>query len=282
VRTTNAVLASAGGLGAAMVLACGLSGCGGDGAGETPAGASDDTSAAPTNTADTPYTTEDTMNDAETTGALTGQLEATKAGFRSRAPQTTQDLYARGTREVADSGILDAAKNVGDTAPGFELSDAAGRAVTLDGLLSQGPVVMVWYRGGWCPYCNLTLRAYQERLDEITALGATLVAISPELPDSSLSTKDKNELAFTVLSDRGNAVARDYGVVFTLNDDVKASYANFFSLVEFNGDDSGDLPLSATYVIDANGTIRWAFLDADYTKRAEPGDVIAALRAIDG
>ena len=217
---------------------------------------------------------------AEPTRPLQAELDARATGFAERAPEAIQTLYADGVQAVVDSGVVEGAKNVGDQAPGFTLENHEGESVSLSGLLEQGPVILVWYRGGWCPYCNLTLAAYQQRLDEIRDLGATLVALSPELPDKSLSTAQKSDLQFQVLSDVGNDVAREYGVVFKLTEGVRANYEQAFGLSEFNGDDSGELPLAATYVIDRDGVIRWAFLDADYRNRAEPADVIEALRLL--
>lgn len=213
-------------------------------------------------------------------GALRSELEARKAGFEERASDELKTLYADGLQAVVDAGAVENALSMGDQAPDFTLTNQNGQEVSLSSLLEDGPVVLLWYRGGWCPYCNLTLAAYQQRLDDIRAQGATLVAISPELPDRSISTAEKANLEFQVLSDVGNDVARQYGVVFTLTDGVKASYEQSFRLSEHNGDESGELPLAATYVIDRDGTIRWAFLDADYRNRAEPADVIDALERL--
>lgn len=210
------------------------------------------------------------------------ELEAKKAGFAERAPDDLKALYDDGLRAVVEAGVVENAKSMGDTAPNFTLTNQTGDEVSLEGLLEQGPVVLLWYRGGWCPYCNLTLAAYQERLEDIRAAGATLVALTPELPDRSISTAEKNELGFQVLSDVGNDVAREYGVVFQLTEGVQASYEQGFGMSEFNGDDSGELPLAATYVIDQSGTIRWAFLDADYRNRAEPQDVVTVLEGLSG
>ncbi len=211
---------------------------------------------------------------------LTTELEAKKAAFEQRASDEIKALYGGGTQAVIDAGVVENAKSMGDQAPNFTLTNQSGQEVSLSGLLEQGPVVLMWYRGGWCPYCNITLAAYQERLSDITAQGATLVALTPELPDKSMSTAEKNALEFQVLSDVGNEVAREYGVVFKLTDGVHESYEKGFGLSQFNGDESGELPLAATYVIDRDGTIRWAFLDADYRNRAEPADVIAALEKL--
>ncbi len=212
--------------------------------------------------------------------SLQEQLDARKATFRARTPQDLAEMMAEGNRKVAESGVLESAKQVGDDAPDFTLEDATGQPVSLASLLEKGPVVLLWYRGGWCPYCNLTLHAYQEHLDEIKSAGATLVALTPEVPDQSLSTAEKNELEFVVLSDTGNKVAREYGVVFELPPEIHELYQSRFDLHAYNGDDSGTLPLSATYVIAPNGKITYAFLDADYTNRADPVEVIEEVKAI--
>ena len=214
--------------------------------------------------------------------SLQTKIDDYKAGFASRADQEMKDSFQDGIDDVLRQGVLDRATNVGDTAPAFVLPNASGKSVALGSLLADGPVIVVWYRGGWCPYCNLTLRAYQERLDEITGLGATLVAISPELPDNALSTKEKGALEYEVLTDLDNRVAREYGVVFDLTEDVHRRYNELFGFDDHNGQASGELPLSATYVIDTDGTVTYAFLHHDYRERAEPSEVIDALRTTVG
>ena len=211
---------------------------------------------------------------------LQNKLEARRADFNQKAPQTTKDAYQRGVESVADSDILQQAKNEGDQAIEFTLSNAQGRSVSLAEYLKQGPVVLTWYRGGWCPYCNITLRALQQALPKIKAEGANLLALTPELPDKSLSTQEKNELEFEVLTDQDNQVAREYGLVFKLTLEVSELYKRNLSLSEYNGNDSDELPLAATYVIDQKGEIRYAFLDAEYRHRAEPEQIIEVLQSI--
>jgi len=151
--------------------------------------------------------------------------------------------------------------------------------VRLADLLERGPVVLTFYRGAWCPYCNLTLRAYQAALPAITALGATLVAVSPQTPDNSLTTVEKKELTFPVLSDAANVVARQYGLVVSLSEDVRPLYTAIGSaLPAYNGDQSWELPMAGTFVIARDGTARLAFVDPDYTHRLEPAEIVAALR----
>jgi peroxiredoxin len=208
------------------------------------------------------------------------ELEEFRAKSSRTAPPDRIKIYEQGIDEVRKSGALDKALKVGDRAPEFELPGANGQKVKLSELLARGPVVVTWYRGGWCPYCNISLRGFHKSLPEIRAAGASLVAISPELPDSSISTAEKNHLDFDVLSDRGNKTAHAYGVAYKIPPVVAAQFKGRLDLAKHNGDTSGELPLGVTYVIDRAGIIRYAFVDADYRKRAEPSDVVAALRGL--
>lgn len=211
---------------------------------------------------------------------LQEELNKIKQNFEANADTSVIELYDNGVNNVAQSGILDQAKNVGDKAPNFKLNNALGNNVELKDYLAKGNVVLTWYRGGWCPYCNLTLRALQAELPNFKANNATLLALTPELPDKSLSTSEKHNLEFEVLSDVGNKVAKDFGIMFKLPNDVASNYKNHFSLEEFNGDDSNELPLAATYIINTNGKITYAFLDADYRNRAEPTEITKALQTL--
>lgn len=216
-----------------------------------------------------------------TTQPLADQLAEYRAGFQQKAPQDAQATMAAATDALEASGIADQVLTVGDTAPDFELPDATGKPVRLSELLKQGPVVINFYRGEWCPYCNLELRAFQNLLPEFKQVGATLVAISPELPDHSLNVTEKHSLEFSVLSDVGNNVSRQYGLVFTLDASLQPLYQSFgIDIPANNGDNSYELPLPATYVIDQSGRIRYAFADADYTQRAEPQDVLAVVNEV--
>jgi peroxiredoxin len=213
--------------------------------------------------------------------SLAQQLREQNEANRERIPAETLAVMDQATAEVASSGIAGSSLGVGAEVPDFELPDATGTKVSLSSLLAEGPVVLAFYRGGWCPYCSTELRALQARLPEITGVGATLVAVSPQTPDASLSSAEKLELAFPVLSDAGNAVAESFGLVFTLSEALREVYAGFgIDLPAANGDDTFRLPIPATYVIRADGTVAWRFADPDYTKRAEPDDVIAALEAL--
>lgn len=214
----------------------------------------------------------------ETPSTQTQVLEERKAGFSKKADSETKQKYQAGLDAVAESGILKSAKNVGDVAPNFTLKNALGEEVSLQSYLDKGPVVLIWYRGGWCPYCNINLHYLQDELPNFKAQGANLLALTPELPDQSISTKEKNHLEFEVLSDVNNKVAKEYGVVFKLTEDVAKIYNEKFSLNTHNGDTSNELPLAVTYIIDTDGKIAYAFLDFDYRKRAEPTEITAFLK----
>ncbi len=212
---------------------------------------------------------------------LTAQLKAQNDQARARLPQESLAVMDKATSTLAASGITDTSLPVGAAAPDFTLPGVNGEQVSLAKLLTDGPVVLAFYRGGWCPYCNLELRALQAALPDITAAGATLVAISPQLPDNSLSTAEKLELAFPVLSDVGNVVAREYGLVFSLPEDLRSVYDGFgIDLPAANGDQTFELPVPATFVIDRDGSVAWRFVDPDYTHRGDPADVIAAVKAL--
>lgn len=150
-------------------------------------------------------------------------------------------------------------------------------------LRSRGPLVISFYRGSWCPYCNLEMQALQQHLPRFNESGASLVAISPQVPDESLSLAEKHALSFPVLSDVGALVARDYGLVFTVSERLRPLYAGFgIDLPKSNGVDSFELPVPGTFVVDRNALIRAAFVDPDYKKRMEPEEILAVLEAISG
>ena len=166
-------------------------------------------------------------------------------------------------------------------APDFTLPDAKGGTWQLAKILERGPVVLVFYRGGWCPFCDLQLRAYQASLGEIQAHGATLVAISPQTPDYALSDAEKKALTFPVLSDSGNRVARQYGLVVKFSAVMQKVQAAFDApLPRFNGDESWEVPTPAVFVVDRGGVVRFASANADWTKRVEPSAILRALESI--
>ncbi|QWF81325.1 peroxiredoxin-like family protein [Amycolatopsis sp. CA-230715] len=170
----------------------------------------------------------------------------------------------------------------GGTVPDFALPDATGTKVTLGELVSDGAAILVFYRGQWCPFCNLALRAYQQELvPELAGFGARLAAISPQAPDGSLSTKEKNELGFAVLSDHGNEVARALGITFTPHPDAREAMSGIGAdLAGHNADGTWELPHPTVLVVDGTRTVRFADVRTDYTERTEPRDILAALKAL--
>lgn len=213
--------------------------------------------------------------------SLKDELTAFLRTITPEIPAAAREVMERAGHDLAASGQAARALQVGDTAAHFSLPTATGETVSLDALLTSGPVVLTFYRGAWCPYCNLALRALQQQHAEITARGARLVAVSPQIPDESLTLTEKHALAFDVLSDLGSDTAKQYGLAFDLPDDLAAVYDSFgFDLQRVNGGHPRTLPLPATYVIDRDATIRWAFIDTDYTARAEPSDILTALDAL--
>lgn len=169
----------------------------------------------------------------------------------------------------------------GDTAPSFSLPNAIGKNLSLRKLLDNGPVVLTFYRGTWCPYCNLQLKQYQEILPQIKELGATLVAISPQTPDSSLSMAETNALEFEVLSDIGNKVAVQFTTVFRNADaPIQAMTDLGYDFDSFYADKTAEIPVPATFVIDQEGIITFAHSGGgDYRERTEPQDILDALNA---
>lgn len=169
----------------------------------------------------------------------------------------------------------------GDRATDFQLPNANGGETRLSELLEKGPVVISFYRGGWCPFCNLEFRALHNVLPQIQALGASLVGISPELPDNSMDTVKKHQLQFDVTSDVGNKVARQYGIVMEVPAAMRSLYMQWeLDVPAVNGDDSWELPIPATYVIDSDGRIALACVNKNYTERLEPADIITALESL--
>jgi peroxiredoxin len=192
-------------------------------------------------------------------------LNAFKSEFIAKLPQEKADIMKRADVELAATDILKRALNVGDTAPDFILPDATGRKISLYETLKQSPVILVFYRGGWCPYCNLELRAYQRLLPEIRKYGIQLIAISPQTPDASLSTQEKNALSYLVLSDTKNQATKSFGILFNLPAYLSELYAGFGNdLTKINDAGTWALPLPATYVIGQDGKIIKSFVETDY------------------
>src|ERR1700739_4661157 len=210
---------------------------------------------------------------------LSEQLAEYRANWRVRVPADRQALMDHHVAHLAATGIDRSAKQVGDRPPAIRPRDQHGDSFDVATLLAKGPVVVTFYRGGWCPFCNLELKAYQAVLPRIAAVGAGLVAISPEKPGDAVSTAEKNALSFPVHSDVGHAAGKAFGVVYAFTDDVRQVYDGFkLDIPSKNGTpDDWSLPLSATYVIGADGVILFADTRGDYRERTDPEDVLRVL-----
>ena len=186
-------------------------------------------------------------------------------------------------KDISPQDAAKSALNVGSKMPSFTLSDANGKSINSADLLKQGNLVVVFYRGAWCPYCNLYLKKLQENLSQITAQGANIVAISVENPEKSLTVAEKNKVSFEVLSDPKLETARKFGIVYQLAPETNEKYKGYgIDLVKQNGTEKPDLPLSATYIVNRKGEIVYAFLEPDYKVRAEPSVIIETLAKISG
>jgi peroxiredoxin len=209
--------------------------------------------------------------------SASSQESATNGGKMS---DKTNSAVA-GRKLISADEAAKKALNIGAKMPSFKLNDASGKTVESRDLLKQGNLVVVFYRGAWCPFCNLYLRNLQKNLPQIKAAGGNLVAISVENPDNSLSVSKKNELEFTVLSDTNLTVARKFGIVYEMPKETVELYkSNGLDVAKYNRMEKAELPLSATYIVNRQGKIVFAFLETDYKKRAEPQMIIETLSKI--
>ncbi|APA63017.1 peroxiredoxin-like family protein [Maribacter sp. 1_2014MBL_MicDiv] len=212
---------------------------------------------------------------------LREQTDAKIAFGRQKNPE-----FMKGVDEIIEEAkAFEKGKNalkVGEQAPDFELPDALGNQIKLSGLLENGAVVVTFYRGSWCPYCNLQLRALQAKLPEIQSLGATLVAISPEVPDASMTKNEISEMDFTVLSDQDAKVASKYGVAWEvpefLLDHMRVD--RNLDLKQINNGNGTVLPIPATFIVGTDGAIQWSYVNVDYRTRSEPDEIVEALKSI--
>lgn len=210
---------------------------------------------------------------------LQSELDTFKATWTERVGPAVARMMTEDNAALLP--IAAKALKSGTRFPSVPLADHLGRAINIADLAGAQPLVVTFYRGGWCPYCNLELRAYQKALPEIERLGARLIAVSPETPDNTLTTAEKNDLSFTVLSDAKSALADALGIRFELSDAVKAYFVKAgHDLPARNGADTWSLPMPATYVIAKGGVIALADVDPDYRRRLDPATAIAALEAL--
>ena len=216
------------------------------------------------------------------TVTLQERLDAFKADFEAnQAPAGAVEAFHRSTQELIDQRLADGALKVGDTAPEFTLRDPVGNAVWSRELLISGPLVLTFYRGVWCPYCNLELRALEEVVDEIRSLGAALLAISPQSPANGRKSARTNNLSFPILSDRNGDLAEKFGLRWTLQPYLIEVFKKFqVELPVYNDDDKWALPMPARYVIRRDGLIAYAEVNPDYTRRPEPRDMLPVLEQL--
>jgi peroxiredoxin len=210
---------------------------------------------------------------------LQDKLDALKTKFETQmAPPEAVAALHRGTDELIASGQAGRSLHAGDRAPAFALPDPDGKLVSSQDLLAKGPLVLTFYRGVWCPYCNLDLQAIEEVRSEIEARGASLVAVSQQTAANSRKAQVTNKLGFPIVGDKGGELAAKFGIRWQLSEDLKAVHKQLGAdLVAFNGEDSWSLPMPARYVIGQDGVIAYAEINPDYTRRPEPSDVFPVL-----
>ncbi|MFB9276091.1 peroxiredoxin-like family protein [Cohnella cellulosilytica] len=213
--------------------------------------------------------------------SLNQTLEEMKQQFIAHSPAEVQAAMFRSIREQQESGFRYGLQE-GQRAKDFTLQNSTGLSVHLYDELAQGPVVLTFYRGGWCPYCNSQLRAYQKVLPEIEALGARLIAVSPQSPDNTLSHQEKENLQFQVLSDTNGLVAAFYNILYDVPPYLQEMMTNLFklNLAEYNATDRWILPIPSTFMIDESGIIRSAYVNPDFMQRFEPEDILDELRKL--
>jgi peroxiredoxin len=212
---------------------------------------------------------------------LEEQLKILKQKVNKFTPKFIKNIMNEAATNLALLEIEKKALKLGDSAPAFVLVNAFGERINSIELLKKGPLVINFYRGAWCPFCNLELAAYQDVLPEIEALGGKLVAISPELPDKAMTLSEKHKLKFQILSDTNNLIAREFGIVFTVDKKLRRLYRLMnINLSTSQGNKNYELPVPATYIIDKNGIIILSHVDTDYTIRLDPSEVIKCLKAM--
>ena len=216
--------------------------------------------------------------------SLQAKLDAFKADFEAgkppySVPRPVIETMHRATAELIESGAAKRAKKAGDLAPTFSLKDSEGNIVNSADLLKRGPLVLSFYRGVWCPYCNLELQALEKALPKFKELGANLLAISPQNPVNSRKSVRQNKLSFPILSDAKGKVGAAFGLRFNLPDYLVELYKQLKNdLPTFNDDPSWTLPMPARYVIGQDGVILYSEVNPDYTRRPEPEDMLPVLR----
>jgi peroxiredoxin len=194
-------------------------------------------------------------------------------------PTETQAIHAQAVAELKEKHLAANIVPIGTKAPSFELPDHNGKPVTSAGLLARGGLVLCFIRGRWCPFCVGQMEAMNLILPQIEQAGAALVAISPQTVKQSFFMHDQHKLRFPLLADTGNKVARQFGLIYRVPVEQEAVYRRaFINLPLANGDESWELPIPATYIVDRDGTILYASANEDYTERPEPSDIVGYIQ----
>jgi peroxiredoxin len=212
--------------------------------------------------------------------SLSQELEDAKTRFKDNNTPKSVGMFREFVENLESNSIANKALKPGDIAPGFKLKNSIGDMIDLSVQLKNGPVILTWYRGGWCPYCNLALNFLQQYLANFKAYGAQLIAITPEKPDQSLSTTEKHSLQFEVLTDETNEIAAKYAGVHGLPKNVRDFYGERGVGEHYSDYKNVEFPIPATYLIAGDGIIRYAFAESDYRKRAEPTEILEVLKEL--
>ncbi len=195
-------------------------------------------------------------------------------------PPETQAIHSRAVADLKERNLAQNILPVGTKAPEFELQDHDGKILSLTDLLAKGRLVLCFIRGRWCPFCVGQMEAMNLVLLELEQAGATLVAISPQTVKQSFFMHDQHKLRFPLLSDASNQVARQFGLTYRVNEEQQGVYRRAFVNLPFaNGDESWELPIPATFIVERDGTVLYASANEDYTERPEPREILRVLNA---
>lgn len=212
--------------------------------------------------------------------SLKSELDAKAKAAREKTPAEIRRIMEKALEDVRKTKIAEKAKKKGAAFPSRALKNLTGDSVDLSKQAAIKPVIVVFYRGGWCPYCMAQLKYWNGKIDEVKAKGAEFYAVTPEKTDEAKKTSEKNEWKFPVLVDEGSNLARDLGIVYPLPQDLIGVYRKFgIDLEKTNTSEQWELPISATYVVGTDGKIAYAHIDPDYKKRAEPSEVLKKVPA---
>lgn len=215
------------------------------------------------------------LDNEQTPPSLAEQISSWNAEHAAEFPEEVQQIFAAKTQEIIGSKLPETCLSKGDEAPDFAVTNTAGESISLQEKLERGPAILSFYRGTWCPYCNIEFAALLDQLPHFRSRKAAVLALSPQVKERR---EDVVMVGFEDLCDRGNEIARSYGLVYPLGEEIAKIYRGFgIHLDQLNGDDSLELPLPATYIVDREATIRYAFTSGDISERAEPGELVEVL-----